>query len=168
YFSLKAGVRWPLDVLAEEGFAYDSSILPIDRLPGLELVSPRSPYALRADLWEVPIAVSRFGFWHLPMLGGFALRALPEAFVRRRLEQFEAEIGPAVLHVHPWEIDPGAPEAESVPRAVRGLKRVGRKGLAGKLRRLLRAYSFGSIAEVFPESRGAGARPIAAKLAPSA
>jgi hypothetical protein len=102
------------------------------------------------------------------MLGGFALRALPEAFVRRRLEEFNAEIGPAVLHVHPWEIDPDAPEAESVPRTVRGLKRVGRKGLAEKLRRLLRDYSFGSIAEVFPEARGTVVAPSAAKLAPSA
>lgn len=151
YFSIKAGVHWPGDVLAEAGVGYDSSILPIDRAPGLELVSPRVPYRLASGLWEVPIAINRFGFWNLPMLGGFWLRAMPLGFVNRRLAEFNREVGPAVLHLHPWELDAEGPEAASIPLIVRGLKRVGRRKLADKLRRLLGAHSFGSISEVFPE-----------------
>lgn len=155
YFSIKAGVRWPLEILASEGVRYDSSILPIDRPPGLELVSPRAPYRLENGLWEVPVAVNRYLFWNLPLLGGFALRALPYGFVRRRLGEFNRDVGPAVIHLHPWEIDPEAPEAESVPLMVRGLKRVGRRGLAAKLERLFADARFAPIAEVF-----AGTLPV--------
>jgi polysaccharide deacetylase family protein (PEP-CTERM system associated) len=149
YFSIKAGVHWPGDVLAELAVAYDSSVLPVDRPPGLELVSPRSPYRLASGVWEIPVAISRLWYWNLPLLGGFALRALPVGFVERQLEAFHREVGPAVLHLHPWEIDPDGPEPSSVPFALRSLKRMGRSGLAAKLERLLRRHTFGTIADVF-------------------
>ena len=151
YFSIKAGVRWPTDILVAEGFRYDSSILPIDRPPGLEVVTPRIPYALPAGLWEVPVAVPRWLFWNLPLFGGFGLRALPERFVRRRLGEFRDRFGPPVLHVHPWELDASGPEVEGMNPVVRGFKRFGRAGLAARLQRLLAAESFASIASVFPD-----------------
>ncbi|MGH7857910.1 MAG: polysaccharide deacetylase family protein [Candidatus Binatia bacterium] len=152
YFSIKAGVGWPVEILAQEGVVYDSSILPIDRAPGLEVVSPRVPYRLPAGLWEIPVAVPRYLFWNVPLFGGFALRALPIRFVERRLVEFNRSFGPAVLHLHPWEIDVEGPEVETLSPLVRSLKRVGRGGLERKLQRLLAEYSFGSIAEAFPDS----------------
>jgi polysaccharide deacetylase family protein (PEP-CTERM system associated) len=151
YFSIRADVHWPGDVLAELGLTYDSSVLPIDRAPGLELVSSRAPYRLGSGIWEVPVAISRYFFWNLPLVGGFALRMLPLGFVEKRLDEFNREVGPAVVHLHPWEIDPTGPEARSISVVVRGLKRYGRSGLATKLERLLGAHSFGPIAAVFPE-----------------
>lgn len=159
YFSIRADVGWPVEILAEEGIAYDSSILPIDRAPGLELVTPRCPYRLSSGIWEVPVSVSRYFFWHLPLLGGFALRALPYGFSRRRLEEFNHEVGPAVIHLHPWEIDPEGPEVESVPALVRGFKRLGRRSLLAKLERLVREVPLGPIATVFPEVAGIASRP---------
>lgn len=155
YFSIRAGVAWPTRILAEEGIAYDSSILPIDRVPGLELVTPRAPYRLPSGVWEVPVSVSRYlFFWHLPLLGGFALRALPYGFLRRRLDEFNREVGPAVIHLHPWEIDPEGPEVDSIPAVVRGFKKFGRRGLFAKLERLLCEVRLGSIATVFPQVVG--------------
>ena len=151
YFSIRAGVDWPAEILAEEGIAYDSSILPIDRAPGLELVTPRAPYRLSSGVWEVPVSVSRYVFWNLPLLGGFALRALPYGFSRRRLTEFNREVGPAVIHIHPWEIDAKGPEADSIPAFIRAFKRLGRAGLLAKLERLIRDVPLKSIAEVFPQ-----------------
>jgi len=167
YFSLKADVHWPGDVLAELGLAYDSSVLPIDRAPGLELVSPREPYRLASGIWEVPVAISRYGFWNLPLLGGFAMRLLPIGFVERRLREFNEQVGPAVVHLHPWEIDADGPEMPSVPRPIRALKRFGRSGLEQKLARLLGAHAFGSIAEVLPEIAGAAPASIRVHESPS-
>jgi len=150
YFSIKSGVHWPGDVLAEVGVRYDSSVLPIDRAPGLELVSPRGPYRLASGVWEVPVTINRFAFWNLPLVSGFALRTLPLPFIERRLAEFNDEVGPAVVHLHPWEIDAEGPEAPSVSRPIRALKRLGRNGLVRKLDRLLAAHAFASIAEVFP------------------
>jgi polysaccharide deacetylase family protein (PEP-CTERM system associated) len=159
YFSMKAGVHWPGDVLAELAVGYDSSVLPVDRAPGLELVSPRSPYRLASGVWEVPVSISRLWYWNLPLLGGFALRTLPIRFVERQLEAFNREVGPAVLHLHPWEIDPDGPEPSSVSWALRSFKRVGRGALAGKLERLLGRHPFGTIADVFSAILG----PVEAK-----
>ena len=165
YFSIKAGVRWPTEVLAELGVTYDSSVLPIDRPPGLELVSPRAPYRLASGIWEVPVAVNRYGWWNLPLLGGFALRTLPLRFVDTRLVEFNLEVGPAVVHVHPWELDEQGPEPQSVSVAVRWLKRLGRRRLPDKLGGLLGAHSFVSIARAFPE---VGAEPTQRHDSPSA
>jgi polysaccharide deacetylase family protein (PEP-CTERM system associated) len=165
YFSIKAGVHWPGDVLAELEVGYDSSVLPIDRLPGLDLVSPRGPYRLASGVWEVPISVNRFGFWNLPLCGGFALRVLPIGFVERRLAEFNRDVGPAVVHLHPWELDAGGPEPASVPAAVRRLKSLGRSSLPRKLERLLAAHSFDSIAAVFGDVVGG---PPSAPHSPSA
>src|SRR5262249_32076867 len=64
YFSIKAGVPWPIEILAECGVCYDASILPIDRPPGLELVCGRLPFQHPNGLWEVPVAVLQIGrFW---------------------------------------------------------------------------------------------------------
>lgn len=156
YFSIKAGVHWPGDVLAELGLDYDSSVLPIDRPPGLEVVSPLGPYRLASGLWEIPVSVNRYFCWNLPLLGGFALRALPIAFVEKRLRQFNHDVGPAVVHVHPWEIDGEGPEVPALSRAIRGLKRIGRRSLLGKLDHLLGRHSFGSIVEAFPAIVPAG------------
>jgi len=160
YFSIKAGVRWPTEVLAGEGLRYDSSILPIDRPPGLELVTPRIPYRLADGLWEVPIAVHRWVFWNLPFFGGFSLRALPEAFLLRRLDEFNRDCGPAVVHLHPWEIDSAGPEVERTSATVRAFKRYGRGGLEARLQRLLAVRPFGSIGEAFPDVAGAAVSPI--------
>ena len=75
---IKAGVRWPIELLGELGLLYDSSILAIDRPPGLELVSPRTPFRHANGLWEVPVAVLQLlRFWHLPLASGAGLRLLP-------------------------------------------------------------------------------------------
>ncbi len=165
YFSIKAGVHWPTEVLAELGIIYDSSVLPIDRPPGLELVSPRAPYRLASGIWKVPVAINRYGWWNLPLLGRFALRPLPPRFVDNTPVKFNPEVGPAVVHVHPWELDEQGPEPQSVSFAVRWLKRLGRRRLPDKLGGLLGAHSFVSIARAFPE---VGAEPTQRHDSPSA
>ena len=149
YFSLKAGVRWPHDLLAELGLRYDSSVLAIDRPPGLELISPRSPYRLHNQLWEVPVAVLQlFHFWHLPVASGAGLRMVPPGVLWRALAGFERDIGAGVFYLHPWELDPGSPTG---PGRGRWILRIGRDRLAGRLAALLRERTFVPICEAFPE-----------------
>lgn len=147
YFSIKAGVRWPVDVLAETGLTYDSSILAIDRPPGLELVCPRSPYRLHNGLWEVPVAILQvLHFWHLPIASGAGLRLVPPALLLRFVRRFERDVGAAVFYLHPWEIDSDSP---SGPGRGRWLLRVGRDRLVPRLRTLLGERAFGTIRETF-------------------
>jgi polysaccharide deacetylase family protein (PEP-CTERM system associated) len=160
YFSIKAGVRWPIETLADLGLVYDSSVLPIDRPPGLELVCPRSPYQHENGLWEVPVAILQMlFFWHLPLASGAGLRMVPPALLRRCLERFERDVGAGVFYLHPWEIDPESPTRDA---AGRWLLKVGRRRLLERLESLLQEVSFAPIGEVFGDRMGVAFAPIRA------
>jgi polysaccharide deacetylase family protein (PEP-CTERM system associated) len=149
YFAIKTGVRWPVELLGELGVRYDSSILAIDRPPGLEIVCPRAPFRHHNGLWEVPVAVLQlFHFWHLPMASGAGLRILPPRLLARGIERFEHDVGSGVFYLHPWELDPESPTG---PGRGRWLLRIGRTRLATRLDALLRERAFVSIREAFPD-----------------
>lgn len=149
YFAFRAGVRWPLDILAELGVAYDSSILGIDRPPGLDLVCPRVPYQHHNGLWETPVGILQLlHFWHLPIASGAGLRLVPPRLLHRALARFERDVGAAVFYLHPWEIDPQSPTA---PTMNRWWLRVGREKLYARLAALLRSCRFVPICEAFPQ-----------------
>jgi len=149
YFSIKAGVRWPIEILGELGVRYDASILAIDRPPGLELVCPRTPFRHPNGVWEVPVAVLQFlHFWHLPLAGGSGLRLLPPRLLRRWVRRFEHDVGAGVFYLHPWELDMDSPVAPGVGR---WLLRVGRRRLAERLDGLLREVRFAPISQVFQQ-----------------
>lgn len=150
YFAIKAGVRWPVELLGELGLRYDSSILAIDRPPGLDLVCPRTPYRHANGLWEVPVAVLQLlHFWHLPLASGAGLRLLPPRLLRSSIARFERDVGAGVFYLHPWELDPESPTGRGRGR---WLLRVGRERLAARLAALLSQRQFVSIREAFPQT----------------
>ena len=152
YFSIKADVHWPIEILAAAGMRYDASILAIDRPPGLELVCPRAPFRHTNGLWEIPVAVLQVAhFWYLPLASGSGLRLLPRWLLDRCVRRFEREVGAAVFYLHPWELDRDSPAASGMGR---WLIRAGRAGLLHSLDALLRDYAFAPIAEVFAEPLG--------------
>ena len=80
-FSVVRQTAWALDVLAEEGFAYDSSIYPVrhDRygVPG----APRTPFWRRGgerDILELPPATLRMMGLVLPMVSDSSAVTSPE------------------------------------------------------------------------------------------
>jgi polysaccharide deacetylase family protein (PEP-CTERM system associated) len=112
-YSITARSLWALDVLAEEGFRYDSSIFPMHHdhygIPD----APTEPYTLTtpsgAKLAEFPISVLK---WHgitLPVAGGGYFRLFPYALTRWALAKINEAREPFVFYLHPWEVDPGQP-----------------------------------------------------------
>jgi len=103
---------WALEILAELGFTYDSSIFPIhhDRygIPD----APRAPFRFQTPsgpLTEFPITTFRLAGHNMPVGGGGYLRLLPSLYTRLGLQSVQREGLPAVIYIHPWEIDPGQP-----------------------------------------------------------
>lgn len=139
-FSLRRGSRWMWDALAGEGIRYDSSVNPVVTYLYGERGAPRTPYLIAAEphaIVEVPpSAVEIPPGRRLPAGGGGFLRALPLAYVRWAVGRLNREGFPAVIYVHPWELDPDHPR----PR-LRGKEKWvhewGLSGFAGKLQRLL-------------------------------
>jgi polysaccharide deacetylase family protein (PEP-CTERM system associated) len=112
-YSITRQSIWALEILAEEGFRYDSSIFPIHHdvygIPG----APRKPFrypAAAGDLVEFPITTFRLGAGpNLPVGGGGYLRLFPLWFTRLGMRRAAAEGLTLVTYVHPWEIDGGQP-----------------------------------------------------------
>ena len=152
YF-LQPSDLWALDVLAECGFHYDSSYMPLRYSPGPvpRLDAGGGAIRLASGLWEFPLPLSRLPSGHvLPCAaGGFSLRALPFWITQRYLARFNDEVGPTVVYTHPWEIDPESPKLPGTPRHVRWFNTLGRAHMPGKLERLLSAFRFAPIREVF-------------------
>jgi polysaccharide deacetylase family protein (PEP-CTERM system associated) len=110
-FSIMGQTAWALDVLAEAGMAYDSSIYPVrhDRygVPG----APRSPFLARGlthTILELPPATLRCLGMNAPMGGGGYFRLFPLFVTRWAIRQTLARTAPpvAMLYFHPWEFDP--------------------------------------------------------------
>jgi polysaccharide deacetylase family protein (PEP-CTERM system associated) len=157
-FSIGPEERWAYEVLAEEGFEYDSSVYPIlhDRYGDAE--APRFPYEIwrsgRDKLIEFPIGTVRLFGVNLPVGGGGYFRLLPGGLFRagiRRVNTVERK--PVMFYFHPWELDPGQPKP---PMAWHRRFRhyVGQGRHEAKLARLLRSTSFGPALEILRVARG--------------
>jgi polysaccharide deacetylase family protein (PEP-CTERM system associated) len=113
-WSITGKCLWALDILAEEGFVYDSSIYPIHHdlygVPNAQRFPSTLPAANGAGLREFPPATVCLMGMVLPAAGGGYLRIFPLAytdFAFRRIEQSEKQ--PVGVYFHPWEIDPAQP-----------------------------------------------------------
>jgi len=111
-FSIVRQTAWALDVLAEAGLLYDSSIYPVvhDRYGVPQ--APCQPFlaaGLRHAILELPPVTLRLGRLKLPVGGGGFFRLLPLSWLEHALDQVRQSGRPpvAMLYFHPWEFDPG-------------------------------------------------------------
>jgi polysaccharide deacetylase family protein (PEP-CTERM system associated) len=98
---------WALDMLADEGYVYDSSIAPVGRHFGREAWRRvvHAHATQHGAIWELPVSTARWLGHSLP-LGGNWIRQLPARVMLRAAERFAAAgRGPLVLYFHTWELD---------------------------------------------------------------
>jgi polysaccharide deacetylase family protein (PEP-CTERM system associated) len=156
-FSIDARTPWAHQVLAEEGYAYSSSVAPLrhDHYGWPE--APRFAYRPLADagLIELPVTTVAVAGRRLAAGGGGFFRMLPYAFSRWAIERVNGkDQRPAVFYFHPWEIDPGQPRVESAPLRSR-LRHYSRlSAMESKLSRLLRNFQWGRTDDVVAIERG--------------
>jgi len=143
-FSIIPGCEWALDVLIEEGYAYDSSLFPVRR-PGYGYPNgQRDPHWLdRASgrLVELPPTVLRRWGVTVPAGGGAYFRILPYALTRAAFRECERRRVPGTFYIHPWELDPGQPRI-AAPLLARLRHYTGLGSVVARLGRLLRDFRF--------------------------
>jgi polysaccharide deacetylase family protein (PEP-CTERM system associated) len=145
-FSVMPQTAWALDLLAELGMRYDSSIYPVRHDRYGVPAAPRAPfwaYGERHRILELPPATLRVGGVNVPMGGGGYFRLFPLWLIERALRQTAADCRPAaaVLYFHPWEFDP---EQARLPlgRLSRFRTYVGLTRTRGRLTELLARHRF--------------------------
>lgn len=155
-FSVAPETAWALDVLAEKGFAYDSSVFPV-RTPMYGVTgAPTGPYRIdqadpfvdhkRSDgMFEVPLAVHPRT--KIPVAGGFYARLLPTRIIKWGIEALNARGRPAVLYFHPWECNPEV-RSDEPPAHARFISYYGIERTENVLGRLCGQYAFDSVSEI--------------------
>jgi polysaccharide deacetylase family protein (PEP-CTERM system associated) len=163
-FSIMPQTKWALEVLAQEGFKYDSSIYPISgRRYGwpefskdickVDLPSGRS-------IIEVPMStVTVFGR-ALPAAGGGYIRHFPYTVTKWAIKHIQKK-RPAIVYMHPYEIDteqwlfrPEHLSHKDWKTAVKLNKRQlrNRQTIRRKLLNLLSEFEFTTISQVIEKT----------------
>jgi polysaccharide deacetylase family protein (PEP-CTERM system associated) len=145
-FSIVRQTAWALDVLAEIGFLYDSSIYPVlhDRYGIVD--APNGPFLARGlerEILELPPASVRVVGIRIPIGGGGYFRLLPYSLMMQALAWSRSEpgAGATVLYFHPWEFDPDLPRLPLNPLSSFRTY-VGIRHTRNRLSKLLPAFSF--------------------------
>lgn len=150
-YSINARNLWALDVLAETGHSYSSSIYPIRHdLYGMP-EAPRFPFRLRPDaILEIPVTTVHFGGNNYPCGGGGYFRLLPYGAFRWMLERVnEQDRQPGLFYFHPWEVDPGQPRMKQAPLKSRFRHYLNLERMHERLGRLLTDFRWGRMDDVF-------------------
>lgn len=147
-FSVTRRTGWAIDVLAEEGFQYDSSVFPVrhDRYGVPE--APTGPHWARGPaggrLLEIPPLTLRVLGRNLPIAGGGYLRLFPVSLIGHGLKRCQSRHLPGMIYLHPWELDAGQPMLPMRPLQ-RWRHRVGLRRTEAKLHWLLDRFRFCSV-----------------------
>jgi polysaccharide deacetylase family protein (PEP-CTERM system associated) len=149
-WSIVATTLWAVDILVEEGFEYDSSIFPVRHdiygIPGFS----RFPVRLRCragEILELPPSTLRLLGNNWPVAGGGYFRLFPYALTRWAIARINGrDQAPAMVYVHPWEIDGGQPRLPA--KWTTRLRQYANLDVTeARLRRLLGDFSFAPLRE---------------------
>ena len=115
-FSLNNNSAWLIDVLEENNYVYDSSVVPAKTslygIPNAE----KKPYKISSKflegnsvdgkIIEFPVIVTKFLGKKIPAAGGFYLRTLPSSIIENAIKSYEKKNLPGVFYIHSWELAP--------------------------------------------------------------
>lgn len=154
-FSITNDSIWALEVLADLGFHYDSSVMPVRHdLYGIP-TGIGEPHELILSsgnsIMEFAPATLKIAGVNLPVGGGGYFRLYPYWFTKwalRRLNQTEGL--PFAFYLHPWELDPDQPRVsanwKSTFRHYHNLDKC-----ESRLRGLLRDFEFSTMSSVLDD-----------------
>ncbi len=157
-FSIVGETLWALEILADEGYMYDSSIFPIEKARYGIAAWPRTTSQVKLKsgntIFEFPLATLDLFQHRLPVGGGGYARLLPSPILIRALHKAQGQLGNSpVFYCHPYELD--SQEFKrldiKIPIKVRYHQGIGRKRTAGKLRKLLENFKCISLREAMAQ-----------------
>lgn len=162
-YSITRRSLWALSILADEGFLYDSSIFPVRHprygIPGFPPGLCRIDVGGGAAILELPPTTASLGGVQLPFAGGAYLRLLPMAVFRWGFRRAARATPPAVLVVHPWELDVDQPRLR-VPWTVGVRHYHNLDRTEERLAALLRGMPFDAVVRVIGRAAAAGGIPV--------
>jgi polysaccharide deacetylase family protein (PEP-CTERM system associated) len=151
-FSIGPATDWAHAVVAECGHRYSSSVFPVAHDHYGSPEAPRFAWRTPAGIWELPPATVRLARRNYPIAGGGWFRLMPyavSAWGLRRVNHIDGE--PAIVYLHPWEIDPEQPQLQQASLQARLRHRLNLRRTLPRLQRLLREFRWQRIDRVFAD-----------------
>jgi polysaccharide deacetylase family protein (PEP-CTERM system associated) len=136
---------WFCEELALQGFRYDSSEFPVRTPLFGDARAPIAPYR-DSGLLRVPVTVLTAGPVRAPFSSGAFFRLAPLALIRAGLRRAQRRGLPAMIVLHPRELDPGHPRLP-LKGWERGVHYARLSSTEPKLKRLLAEFNWTSIVE---------------------
>lgn len=153
-FSITKDSLWALDVLAEEGFLYDSSIFPVHHdnygIPGAGRTIGKIETPSGFSIIEMPLNTVPMLGVNLPIGGGGYFRLYPYAVTKTGLNMLNRRKEPVVFYMHPWELDPEQPRIKANWRS-RFRHYNNLQKFESRIRRLLADFDFTTCEAVLRE-----------------
>lgn len=151
-YSIGSRNLWALEVLAETGHVYSSSIYPINHdLYGMP-EAPRFAFYPHHDkrLLEIPVTTACLFDKKLPCGGGGYFRFLPYAMSRWAMNRVNQQDGQScIFYFHPWEIDPEQPRQRGVSLKTRFRHYVNLHRMEHRLAALLKDFRWDRMDSLF-------------------
>ncbi|MEO9600725.1 XrtA system polysaccharide deacetylase [Parasphingorhabdus sp.] len=150
-FSIDQRTPWAHEILAEQGYAYSSSVAPINHDHYGWAGSPRFAWkpVEQSELIELPVTTVKLGGRTLAAGGGGFFRLLPYALYERSIEKMHRDDGHgAIFYFHPWEIDPDQPRVNNAPVRSKLRHYTNLKRMRAKLLRAGRDFKWGRVDEL--------------------
>lgn len=114
-FSITRRSLWALEVLAQNGYVYDSSVFPIRHhrygIPDF-VTEPVTITTPSGPVDEYPMTIARFVGRRVPVSGGGYFRHLPQWMLWRSWHELTRAGRSSVFYLHPWELDPDQPRLQ--------------------------------------------------------
>jgi len=115
-FSLNNHTSWAIDALVENGYQYDSSVVPAKtNLYGIPNAETK-PYKISSKsigknssegkLIEFPLLTTKIFGFSVPVAGGFYIRFLPLKWIENAVKRNEKKKIPSTFYIHSWELTP--------------------------------------------------------------
>lgn len=138
---------WIFDILAEEGFFYDASFLPVKS----DEKQKRFAHQIHTNgkiIHEFPYSTRNLGIGLLPIAGGNYFRQIPFTLMRHAVKDWtERYEEPFVMYFHVWELDVEQPRinAASVYNRVRHYRKLDK--MEWIIKETLQKYNFSGAAD---------------------
>jgi polysaccharide deacetylase family protein (PEP-CTERM system associated) len=147
-FTITKNTLWAIDILAQNGIEYDSSVFPVGFHPEYGISdAPLNVYKISDEITEVPLSVVEIMGKRIPCSGGGYFRQLPYSLTKYLMKKCNKMGRPVIFYLHPWEIDPQQPRVK-LPflKSIRHYNNLNKT--YGRLEKLLNDFKFIPIKEI--------------------
>lgn len=153
-FSIVEQTLWAHEILAQTGHIYSSSVYPISHdLYGIPN-SPRFAYKPVQNLTEYPATSVRFRGRNFPASGGGFFRLFPLPLSKAIISRVNCvDEQAAIFYCHPWEFDPKQPRIYGASAKSQFRHYLNLKANLNKFDRLLAAFDWAPMRDVFPDTK---------------